>query len=93
MKLISETSERFGLSLACLAVSLAAAPLAVRFPTSGRSFSFALGFSLALLYYVVNILLEPRSLVSMPETILCAMAPNIVLGVLGLWALWRVDRV
>jgi len=89
----SEISDRITLPMACLAVSLAAAPLAVRAPRSGRSYSFAIGFALLGGYYFMRILLESGGLGSMQEYILRGIAPSAVLCVVGLVALWRVDRV
>jgi lipopolysaccharide export system permease protein len=92
-KLRWEISDRFCFPLACFAVSLVAAPLAVRSPSSGRSHSFAIGFVILLVYYVLRDVLEPNSLKSMAEVALRSAAPNLVLATAGIWALWRVDRV
>lgn len=89
----TEISDRITLPLACLAVSLAAAPLAVRAPRSGRSYSFAIGIALLGGYYLLRILLEAKSVHPLEDYIIRGLAPNIVLCIVGLWALWRVDRV
>ena len=89
----TEISDRITLPLACLAVSLAAAPLAVRAPRSGRSYSFAIGIALLGGYYLLRILLEAKSEHPLEDYIVRGLVPNIVLCVVGLWALWRVDRV
>ncbi len=89
----TEISDRITLPLACLAVSLAAAPLAVRAPRSGRSFSFAIGIALLGGYYLLRILLEAKSVHPLEDYIIRGLVPNVVLCVIGLWALWRVDRV
>ncbi len=88
-----EISERFSLPLSCLAVSLLAAPLAVRGSRSGRSYSFAIGFTIFLAYYVMQFQLEPDSLVSLANCIGRGLMPSIVLAGAGIWALWRVDSV
>ena len=88
-----EISERFSFPLACFAVSLVAAPLAVRSPSSGRSHSFAIGFVILFVYYLLRDVLEPNSLKSMAEMGVRSAAPNVLLGAVGIWALWRVDRV
>ncbi|MDZ4861665.1 MAG: LptF/LptG family permease, partial [Candidatus Hydrogenedentes bacterium] len=85
--------DRVTLPLACLAVSLAAAPLAVRSPRSGRSFSFAIGLMLLGGYYLMRLLLEVGSVHSLEEYIVRGIVPNAVLCLIGLYALWRVDRV
>lgn len=89
----TEISDRITLPLACLAVGLAAAPLAVRAQRGGRSYSFAIGFVLLGGYYVLRILLEAKSVHPLEDYIVRGLAPNLVLCAIGLWALWRVDRV
>lgn len=89
----TEISDRITLPLACLAVSLAAAPLAVRAPRSGRSFSFAIGVALLGGYYLLRILLEAKSVHPLEDYVIRGLVPNAVLGMIGLWALWKVDRV
>ncbi|MCC6794664.1 MAG: LptF/LptG family permease [Candidatus Hydrogenedentes bacterium] len=89
----TEISDRITLPLACLAVSLAAAPLAVRAPRSGRSYSFAIGIALLGGYYLLRILLEAKSVHPLEDYIVRGLVPNIALCLVGLWALWRVDRV
>jgi lipopolysaccharide export LptBFGC system permease protein LptF len=89
----TEISERITLPLACLAVALAAAPLAVRAPRSGRSYSFAIGIVLLGGYYLLRILLEAKSVHPLEDYVIRGLVPNVVLCVVGLWALWRVDRV
>ena len=89
----TEISERITLPLACLAVSLAAAPLAVRAPRSGRSYSFAIGIALLGGYYLLRILFEAKSVHPLEDYIIRGLVPNLALALIGLWALWRVDRV
>jgi lipopolysaccharide export system permease protein len=88
-----EIGKRFSFPLACLAVALVAAPLAVRAPRGGRSYSFAVGFIVLLVFYVLYFVLEPRSVKPLPEMLLRSLAPNIVLALAGIGLLWRVDRV
>ncbi|MCP4646042.1 MAG: YjgP/YjgQ family permease [bacterium] len=88
-----EIAERFSLPLSCLAVSLLAAPLAVRGSRGGRSYSFAIGFGIILFYQVLRLLLEPGSLHPLSYNLIVGLLPNILLGLAGMWALWRVDRV
>ena len=88
-----EIAERLSLPFACLAVSLAAAPLGARAKRSGRSYTFAVGFSIILMYYVLRMLCDTNSLCSMAEAIARAWAPNLAIGFMGLVFIWRVDRV
>lgn len=89
----SEIGERLSLSFACIAVAFLAAPLGARSRGQGRSYAFALGFVIILVYYVLQMLLEPRSVHALWEVILRAWIPNLLLLLTGLGLLWRVDRV
>ena len=89
----TEISDRFALPLACLAVSLVAAPLGARARRSGRSYSFAIGFIVFVVYYVLWMAVQPRELVSLAETVSRGLLPNLVLAATGGWLVWRVDRV
>lgn len=88
-----EIADRITMPLACLAVSFIAAPLAVRSPRSGRSFSFALGFAIIFVFYMLRNLLEPSNLVTLNNAILRGLVPSLVLCAAGAVAVWRVDRV
>lgn len=88
-----EIGDRFAFPLACLAVSLVAAPLAVRARRGGKSYSFAIGFGVGIVFYLLHVVLQPQSVASLSETLLRSLAPNLVLGLAGLVLLWRVDRV
>lgn len=88
-----EIGKRLSFPLACLAVTLVAAPLAARAPRGGRSYSFAVGFGIVLVFYVLFFALEPRSVKPMGEMLARSLAPNAVLILAGLGLLWRVDRV
>ena len=88
-----EISERFSLPFMSFAVSFLAAPLAVRVRHGGRSYSFAIGFAILLVYFPLSILLEPQSLRALEIVIARGMAPNLLLLVAGCVALWRVDRI
>ncbi len=88
-----EIAERLSLPFACLAVSIVAAPLGARAKRSGRSYTFAVGFTIILAYYVLKLLMEPRSLHTLLTVVLRAWVPNFALCVAGLFFVWRVDRV
>jgi lipopolysaccharide export LptBFGC system permease protein LptF len=93
LKMRVEISERFSLPLLCFTVSFLAAPLAVRSRHSGRSYSFAIGFAILLVYFPMSIMLEPQSLHGLDTVMLRGMIPNLVLLAAGCLALWRVDRI
>lgn len=92
-KMREEIADRITLPLASLAVSFLAAPLAVRSPRSGRSFSFALGVGIVFIFYMLRMLLAPSELVTLESAILRGLTPSLLLTFLGLIAVWRVDRV
>ncbi|MCC6491085.1 MAG: LptF/LptG family permease [Candidatus Hydrogenedentes bacterium] len=92
-KIRTEIADRLTLPLACLAVSFIAAPLAVRSPRSGRSYSFALGFAIIFVFYMLRMLLDPSNLVTLNDAVLRGLVPSLVLCAAGAVAVWRVDRV
>jgi lipopolysaccharide export LptBFGC system permease protein LptF len=92
-KLRLEILERVSLPLACLALSLVAAPLAVRGGRSGRPWTFAIGFGVCLVYFVIWMATQPLIPRSLTETILRGSIANAVMLAAGAVALWRVDRV
>ena len=92
-KLRREISDRLSLPFACLAVTLVAAPLGARSKRSGKSYAFAVGFSVILTYYVLQLLMAPRQLCPLEIGVLRAWAPNLILCIAGMGFLWEVDRV
>jgi len=88
-----EIKDRMTWPLACLAFSVLAAPLAVRSGRGGKSYGFAIGFGIVLVYFILGQVLEPRGLHSLTVTVARGFIPNVLFCVLGAWALWRVDRV
>jgi lipopolysaccharide export LptBFGC system permease protein LptF len=96
-KVYGELNDRVALPLACLAVSLLAAPLAVRNREAGRSGSFAIGLGVALAYYVLyygsKAIVDSGLLASLPGALAAGLLPNIIMGAAGVYAVWRVDRV
>lgn len=88
-----EIGIRFALPLACLAVAFAAAPLGARAKRGGRSYTFAMGFGLILLFYILQVLCEPPMLLGLWATVSLALVPNLVLVALGFFLLQRVDRI
>ena len=89
----NEAASRVAMPFSCLAVSLVAAPLGARSKRSGRSYTFAMGFAIVLVYYVLLMVMEPRSLHSFSTVLFRSMVPNMVLFVWGAVAIWRVDSV
>ena len=87
-----EISDRLALALASLAVGCVAAPLGARARGGGRSFTFSAGLAVALVYYLLWMSLQPRTLTALPEVVLRGMAANLVMATTGLWLTWRLDR-
>lgn len=88
-----EIAERLSLPFACLAVTLVGAPLGAGAKRSGKSYAFAVGFSIILIYYVLQLVMVPRQLYALDTGVFRAWVPNLVLCVAGVGFLWRVDRV
>ena len=85
--------SRLSIAFACLAITLVAAPIGIRARGSGRSYTFAAGFVILLAYYVFGTLLQSHSLHSFSNTLVRAFAPNVVMALIGIYLIWRVDRV
>lgn len=92
-RLRREIVDRLSMPFACLAVTLAAAPLGARASRSGRSYAFAVGALLTLLYYVLQMGGASAGLGSLKIGIFWGWLPNFTLFGIGTVALWRVDRV
>lgn len=92
-KLRQEMADRMTLPFACLAVCLVAAPLGARAKRSGRSFTFAVGFTIILVYYLFLVLSETKSLHPLWMVVARAWVPNLAFVAAGIGLVWRVDRV
>jgi len=88
-----DIAERLTFPFACLAVSLVAAPLGARSKRAGRSYTFAAGFIVLLLYYIMTMIAEVKTLHGLPVVIAAAWIPNLVFMATGAVLLWRVDRI
>jgi lipopolysaccharide export system permease protein len=88
-----EIAGRLSLPFACLAVTLAAAPLGARARRAGRPYTFAVGFAIILVYYVLTVMTEPKSLSPLWLMISISWIPNVALGLAGIGLIWKVDRV
>lgn len=88
-----EISDRLSFPLMCLAVSLVGAPIGARTRRAGRSFAFASGFVIIVLYFVFRKILEPSHLRILLATAALGQVPNLILAAAGAALIWRVDRV
>jgi lipopolysaccharide export LptBFGC system permease protein LptF len=87
-----EIAERFSFPLMCFAVTMVAAPLAVKTRRGGRSMAFSTGLAIIVGYFVLRKIVEPEFPVSLPTTILLVQIPNLTLCALGALFLCRIDR-
>jgi len=92
-KLRQEMAERVALPFACLAVCFVAGPLGARAKRSGRSYTFAVGFAVVLVYYLLQMLSETKSLQPLGVVMARAWVPNVAFLAAGAVLVWRVDRV
>jgi lipopolysaccharide export LptBFGC system permease protein LptF len=88
-----EIGKRIATPFACITVTLLGVSLAVRSRHGARSRSYAIGVAIIFGYFAMRAALDPKSLHSLPDVLLRAMAPNIVFLILGLIALRRASRV
>jgi lipopolysaccharide export LptBFGC system permease protein LptF len=88
-----EVANRIGFPLMCLAVTVVAAPLGARTQRTGRSYLFAYGLGVIVVYFVLRDLAISDSLKPLWETILRGQAANLLLLLAGSVLIWRVDRV
>lgn len=88
-----EIAERLSLPFAAFACAIAGASLGVRAERRGRSSMFAAAAMLALVYSVLYIAVEPTGLQPLPEYIVRAWIPNLLLIAAGTVLFFNVDRV
>lgn len=92
-KFRGEIAQRLSFPLMCLVVTIVAAPIGARAQRAGRSYTFAAGVLIILVYFIVARIAVPTDLPSLAGMILRAQAPNLVLVLLGGFLVWRVDRI
>lgn len=88
-----EIAERLSFPIMCLAVSIVAAPLAVRTKKSGQSLAFTKGIIIIGGYFVLRKVVEDLWVPSLPAVILISQVPNILMATLGMFLIWRADRI
>jgi lipopolysaccharide export LptBFGC system permease protein LptF len=89
-----EIAERLSFPLMCLAVSFVGAPLGARTRRSGRSYTFASGFAIVAVYFILRKAVEPLTFAAgLGGTIALCQLPNLLLCAVGAALLWRVDRI
>ncbi len=92
-KLRIEISERLSFPLMCLAVAFVAAPIGARTKRAGRSYTFAAGFLIVGVYFVLRKTLEPPGLPPLWAAVALGQLPNLLLCAAGSVLVLRVDRI
>jgi len=92
-KIRHELSDRFSLPLMALALCVIAAPIGARTSRHGRSYAFAIGLGITVLYFIFFNALEPVYMLPLPAALALGQLPNLIFVVLGGIVLARVDRV
>jgi lipopolysaccharide export system permease protein len=93
-----EIADRFAFPLMCFALAAAAAPIGARAPRgAARSMTFTAGFLLAAAYFglrrMSEIPFDPFNVPPIEVFVLAGQLPNFLLGALGGFFVWRLDRV
>jgi lipopolysaccharide export system permease protein len=88
-----EIAKRLTWPVACLALAAMATPLAARPRGPGRSYSYAIGAVVGVVYYLLYILGSTGLFMPLWVTVSVAMIGNALFLVAGFVLTWRVDRV
>lgn len=88
----NEYYQRMTLPFSLLAFVLIAVPLAVELRPRAKTIAFIIAISLLLLYYVMLIYAGALGMANSPYTFAAYMAPNFLIGGIGLFLFWRVQR-
>ena len=88
-----EIAKRLTWPVACLALAAMATPLAARPRGPGRSYSYAIGTIVGIVYYLLYVLGSTGIFMPLWATVALAMTGNGVFLVTGFILTWRVDRV
>lgn len=88
----NEMYQRLSLPWSLLAFVLIAVPLAVELRPRAKSISFILSILMIMLYYVVITSAGALGMSNSPYTLLAYLSPNFLLGGIGLFLFWRVQR-
>ncbi len=87
-----EFHKKYAIPAACIVFVLVGVPVALRFPGSGLGMVIGAGLAIFGIYYVGLIAGESLANRLAISPFLAMWTPNIVFGVLGSLALWRVGR-
>ena len=87
-----EYHKKFAIPIACIIFVLIGAPLAVRFPRGGAGMVIVISLAIFGIYYMSLIGGETLGDDGRIAPYIGPWAPNIVFGVIALWALTRIGR-
>lgn len=88
----NEMYQRIALPWSLLSFVLIAIPLAVELRPRAKTFSFLVAIGLLTLYYAMLTVAGALGMVNSPLTGAAYFAPNAVIGGIGLFLFWRVQR-
>lgn len=88
----NELYQRITLPFSLLAFVLIAVPLAVELRPRAKTFSFLIAIALLALYYVMLTTASAIGMSNSPLTFAAFMAPNAIIGGIGILLFWRVQR-
>jgi lipopolysaccharide export LptBFGC system permease protein LptF len=92
-KIRRELSDRFSLPGLALALGILAAPIGARTSRQGRSYAFAIGAGVTVVYFVLYNALQPVYFLPLPAAMALGQIPNLLFLLLGAVLAIRVDRV
>lgn len=88
----NEMFQRLSLPWSLLAFVLIAVPLAVELRPRAKSFAFIVSLALITIYYVMITAAGAVGMANSPFTFAAYLSPNILIGGIGLFLFWRVQR-
>jgi len=88
----NEYYQRISLPWSLLAFVLVAIPLAVELRPRAKTLSFIIALALLVAYYVMFSAANAAGMANHPLTFAAYMAPNVILGAVGILLFWRVQR-
>ncbi len=88
----TELYQRFTLPWSLLAFVLIAVPLAVELRPQAKTVAFFIAIGLFTLYYVMFTSAGALGMMNSPLTLPAYLAPNLLIGAVGLFLFWKVQR-
>lgn len=92
-RLIVELNKRVSLAFAGLVFLLVAIPIATITKRGGYGTAFGISFLVFTFYYIIMIASEDFAKKGMMNPYLAAWLPNLITGILGIFLLWKEERI